>query len=70
MADVPNSSPDPQVGKDGVTLEALLFKTFGEALGIGFLIGVERYKDRGADERRSAGVRTFSMCRPSAIRDT
>lgn len=42
-------------------MDPAVFKICGEALGIGFLIGVERYKDRGDDERRSAGVRTFSI---------
>ncbi len=38
-----------------------LFKTFGEALAIGFLIGIERYKDRSQDEKKSAGLRTFTI---------
>lgn len=36
-----------------------LFKTLGEALAIGLLIGVERYKSRSPDEKKSAGMRTF-----------
>lgn len=38
-----------------------LFKTFGEALAIGFLIGIERYKDRSQGEKKSAGLRTFTI---------
>ena len=38
-----------------------LFKTLGEALAIGLLVGVERYKSRSPDERKSAGVRTFTV---------
>lgn len=38
-----------------------LFKTLGEALAIGLLVGVERYKSRKPDERKSAGVRTFTV---------
>lgn len=38
-----------------------LFKTLGEALAIGLLIGVERYKSRGPDEKKSAGMRTFTV---------
>lgn len=37
------------------------FKTFGEALAIGLLIGMERYKDRAPGEQKSAGVRTFTL---------
>ena len=36
-------------------------KTFAEALAIGMLIGVERYKDRDAGEQKSAGLRTFTV---------
>lgn len=38
-----------------------LFKTLGEALAIGLLVGIERYKSRSPDERKSAGVRTFTV---------
>ena len=38
-----------------------LFKIFGQALAIGFLIGVERYKDRAEGEQKSAGLRTFTI---------
>lgn len=37
------------------------FKAFGEALAIGLLIGVERYKDRAPGEKKAAGVRTFTI---------
>lgn len=37
------------------------FKFFGEAAAIGLLVGIERYKSRAADERKSAGVRTFTV---------
>ena len=37
------------------------FKAFGEALAIGLLIGVERYKDRAPGEQKSAGMRTFTV---------
>lgn len=37
------------------------FKAFGEALAIGLLIGVERYKDRAPGEEKSAGMRTFTV---------
>ncbi|MEP0546901.1 MAG: MgtC/SapB family protein [Rhodothermales bacterium] len=36
-----------------------LFKALGEALAIGLLIGVERYKSRSANQKASAGLRTF-----------
>jgi len=38
-----------------------IFKTFGEALAIGLLIGVERYKGRRPGEKKSSGVRTFTI---------
>jgi len=34
---------------------------FGEALAIGLLVGVERYKSRDSDDKKSAGVRTFTL---------
>ncbi len=37
------------------------FKTFGEVLAIGLLIGVERYKNRLPGEKKQAGVRTFTI---------
>jgi uncharacterized membrane protein (DUF4010 family) len=36
-------------------------RAFGEALAIGLIIGVERYKDRAPGERKPAGVRTFVL---------
>ena len=36
-------------------------KAFGSALAIGLLIGVERYKSRGPDDRKSTGARTFTV---------
>ena len=44
-----------------VTIDVEVYKKFGEALAIGLLIGVERYKDRAPGERKSAGVRTFAI---------
>ncbi len=38
-----------------------VFKTFGETLAIGLLIGMERYKDRAPGEQKSAGMRTFTV---------
>ena len=38
-----------------------LFRAFAEALAIGMLVGIERYRDRAAGDRRSAGVRTFTI---------
>jgi uncharacterized membrane protein (DUF4010 family) len=38
-----------------------VFKTFGEALVIGLLIGSERYRDRSDAELQTAGLRTFSV---------
>lgn len=38
-----------------------IFKTFGEALAIGMLFGVERYKGRQPGEQQSAGLRTFTV---------
>ena len=44
-----------------MTEDIALFKTFGEALAIGLLIGVERYKSRRPHEKKSAGVRTLPV---------
>ncbi len=38
-----------------------VFKALGEALAIGMLVGIERYKGRRSGERESAGVRTFAI---------
>jgi len=44
------------------------FKLFGEALALGLLVGVERYRGREPGERKSAGVRTFTiLCLLGAI---
>jgi uncharacterized membrane protein (DUF4010 family) len=37
------------------------FKLFGEALALGLLVGVERYRGREPGEKKSAGVRTFTI---------
>jgi uncharacterized membrane protein (DUF4010 family) len=37
------------------------FRIFAEALGLGLLVGIERYKDRSPGEKKSAGVRTFAI---------
>lgn len=39
-------------------LETAIF--FGEAIAIGLLVGIERYKDKNQEEKRTAGVRTFT----------
>lgn len=36
-------------------------KILGEALALGLLVGVERYRGREAGEKKSAGVRTFAI---------
>ncbi len=38
-----------------------LFKAFAEALAIGLLVGIERYKARAPGEKGPAGVRTFAL---------
>jgi uncharacterized membrane protein (DUF4010 family) len=38
-----------------------VFKLFGEALALGLLVGVERYRGRQPGEKKSAGVRTFGI---------
>jgi uncharacterized membrane protein (DUF4010 family) len=43
-----------------LTLDAENFRLLAEALAIGFLVGVERYKARDPGEKRFAGVRTFA----------
>lgn len=42
-------------------MDIVIFKTFGKALAVGFLVGVERYKSRLPGEKKSAGVRTFTI---------
>ncbi len=37
------------------------FRVLGEALAIGLLVGVERYRGRGPGEKKAAGVRTFAL---------
>jgi uncharacterized membrane protein (DUF4010 family) len=44
------------------------FKLLGEALALGLLVGVERYRGRQPGEKKSAGVRTFTvLCLLGAI---
>ncbi len=44
------------------------FKLLGEALALGLLVGVERYRGREPGEKKSAGVRTFTiLCLLGAI---
>ena len=43
------------------SIDIAVFKALVEALAIGTLVGIERYKDRNPDEKRSAGVRTFTI---------
>lgn len=38
-----------------------IFKLLGEALVLGLLVGIERYRGRGPGEKKSAGVRTFAI---------
>jgi uncharacterized membrane protein (DUF4010 family) len=38
-----------------------LFKLLAEALAIGLLVGIERYRGRDPGEKKSAGVRTFAI---------
>ncbi len=38
-----------------------LFRTFGEALALGLLIGSERYRGRQEGDSKAAGVRTFAI---------
>jgi len=42
-------------------MDITVFKVLAEALGIGLLVGVERYRDREEGEKKSAGVRTFAI---------
>ncbi len=42
-------------------MELAIFKAFGEALAIGLLVGIERYKDREPGEKKPAGIRTFAI---------
>jgi len=41
--------------------DLITYKAFGEALAIGMLIGIERYRSRSEGERKSSGVRTFTV---------
>ena len=41
--------------------ELTVFKVLGEALALGLLVGVERYRGRDPGEKQSAGVRTFAI---------
>ena len=43
------------------TVDHNSFKAMAEALAIGMLVGVERFKDRKPEERRAAGMRTFAL---------
>ena len=36
-----------------------IFRLMAEALALGMLVGIERYKGRTPGEKKSAGVRTF-----------
>ena len=38
-----------------------IFKLLGEALALGLLVGIERYRGRAPGEKKSAGVRTFTI---------
>lgn len=42
-------------------MDFTVFKVLAEALGIGLLVGAERYRDREEGEKKSAGVRTFAI---------
>ena len=45
---------------DTPALDPRQFRLLAEAIAIGLLVGIERYKARGGDEKRFAGVRTFA----------
>ena len=49
------------VSLDPYSMDIEVFRTLGEALAIGMLVGIERYKARRPGEQRSAGVRTFAI---------
>ena len=42
-------------------IDLTTFKLLGEALALGLLVGVERYRGRQPGEKKSAGVRTFTI---------
>lgn len=42
-------------------MDVHLFRTFGEALALGLLIGSERYRGRHPGDSKAAGVRTFAI---------
>ncbi len=44
-----------------MALDFTTFKLLGEALALGLLVGVERYRGRQPGEKKSAGVRTFTI---------
>ncbi len=44
-----------------MTDDLTLYRTFGVAIAIGLLVGIERYKSRSEHDRQSAGVRTFTV---------
>ena len=46
---------------DSYSFDIEAFKTLGEALAIGMLVGIERYKARSPGEKRSVGVRTCAI---------
>ncbi len=44
-----------------MTYDLDTFRTLGEALAIGLLVGIERYRGRKPGEQSTAGVRTFTI---------
>lgn len=44
-----------------VTADLDTLRLLGEALALGLLVGVERYRGRRPDEKKAAGVRTFAI---------
>ncbi len=46
----------------GEPFSLAIFKALAEALAIGMLVGIERYKARRPGEKGSAGIRTFAIC--------
>ncbi|GAB4220366.1 MAG: MgtC/SapB family protein [Acidobacteriota bacterium] len=42
-------------------MDLQLFRTFGEALALGLLIGSERYRGRQEGDSKAAGIRTFAL---------
>ena len=59
----PVLAPGPGVGLffSCMAPDLQVFKILGEALALGLLVGIERYRGREPGEKKSAGVRTFAI---------